>query len=65
MKHKMLDDKLIIERISVGDRGVYLCRAENSEGVNQASAVVEVEVREIPSIEIYKDSNQIVPRRSR
>lgn len=65
MRHKMMDDKLIIERMNVNDRGVYSCRAENSEGVSQASAVVEIEQREIPSIEIYKDSSQIVPRHSR
>lgn len=65
-RHKVLDgEKLIIERMEVNDRGLYVCRAENSEGVAQASAVVEIEMREVPSIEIHREPNAIVMRGSR
>src|SRR5699024_2867986 len=65
MRHKVLDDKLVIERMEVNDRGLYVCRAENSEGISQGSAVVEIELREIPSIEIFREAAQTVPRGSR
>src|SRR5699024_11031865 len=38
MRHKMFDDKLVIERAVFEDRGLYVCRAENSQGVSQGSA---------------------------
>lgn len=64
-RHKMIDDKLIIERMEVNDRGLYVCRAVNSQGISQGSAVVEIELREIPSIEIHRESRIHVPRGER
>ena len=61
----MFDDKLVIERAVFEDRGLYVCRAENSQGVSQGSAVVEIERMEIPSIEILREPSQMVPRGSR
>lgn len=51
-RHEITNDKLIIKRMEVEDRGIYVCRAENIEGINNASAFIEIERREIPSIEI-------------
>lgn len=64
-KHKIIDNKLIIERMEATDRGYYICKAENSEGINQASALVEIEMRIVPSIEIFPQASQIVRRGSR
>ena len=44
---------------------MYVCKAENNAGSAQASAMLEVEQREIPSIEIHRDSTLIVNRGSR
>ena len=64
-RHRNIDDRLVIERAEVSDRGMYVCKAENSAGSAQASAMLEVEQREIPSIEIHRDSSLIVNRGSR
>lgn len=64
-KHKVLNNKLIIENMEMRDRGLYVCRADNKHGVAQGSAVVEIDVREIPSIEIHKSSSQKVTKGSR
>lgn len=45
-------------------RGLYVCRAESVGGLAQASAVVEIERREIPAIDIYPYANQSVPLHS-
>ncbi|XP_065349473.1 basement membrane-specific heparan sulfate proteoglycan core protein isoform X6 [Cloeon dipterum] len=42
------------------DRGVYACKASNSGGEAQSYAIVEVEVREAPIVEIYPKSDQTV-----
>lgn len=39
----MQDDNLYISDVTVEDRGLYVCRAENRDGTAQASAIVEVE----------------------
>ena len=49
---------LEIRDANIQDRGLYVCRAENSGGVIQQSSIVEVERREIPAIEIYPSAAQ-------
>ncbi|KAJ9584666.1 hypothetical protein L9F63_020991, partial [Diploptera punctata] len=44
----------------VRDRGVYICTAENAGGISQSSAVVEVERREPPSVELHPSAPQTV-----
>ena len=44
----------------VRDRGMYICSAENSGGLAQASAIVEVERREPPAVELYPTTKQTV-----
>lgn len=43
----MQDDNLYISEVTVEDRGLYVCRAENRDGTAQASAIVEVESKSI------------------
>ncbi|XP_040361206.1 basement membrane-specific heparan sulfate proteoglycan core protein isoform X5 [Ixodes scapularis] len=52
-RHIVQDDVLVIEQTIVQDRGHYVCRAENREGMAQATAVLEVDRREVPLVEIY------------
>jgi hypothetical protein len=40
-------------------------RADNREGSAQSSAIVEIERREIPAIELYPESSQVVVRGGR
>lgn len=42
------------------DEGTYQCKAHNSEGSVQGSAVVKVERIEVPGIEIYPETSQMV-----
>ena len=51
-RHEIDGDRLFIRRMEIEDRGIYVCRAENIDGVSNASAFVEIERRQIPSIEI-------------
>ncbi|OTF81961.1 Laminin B, Immunoglobulin, and EGF domain containing protein, partial [Euroglyphus maynei] len=51
-RHEVDGDRLIIRRMEVEDRGIYVCRAQNIDGISNASAFVEIERRQIPSIEI-------------
>ncbi|XP_071451008.1 basement membrane-specific heparan sulfate proteoglycan core protein [Hetaerina americana] len=46
----------------VSDRGMYVCTAQNTGGTSVASALIEVERREAPSIELYPEARQVVPR---
>jgi hypothetical protein len=41
-------------------RGVYVCQVENSAGKSLSSAIVEVERRETPLIEMYPSGKQTV-----
>ncbi|CAN7986822.1 unnamed protein product [Ixodes hexagonus] len=52
-RHIVQDGVLVIEQTVVQDRGHYVCRAENREGMAQATAVLEVDRREVPLVEIY------------
>ncbi|UXI15568.1 troponin C [Sarcoptes scabiei] len=51
-RYEIRDDKLIIKQMSLKDRGVFVCIAENSMGKSNATVYVEIERREIPSIKI-------------
>lgn len=44
----------------VSDRGVYICRAINAAGTFEASAMIEVEPRETPALELYPTNVQTV-----
>lgn len=59
-RHKVQGEKLIIEDVKIEDRGLYACNAENRDGSAQASSIVEVERREIPSISIYPSPSQVI-----
>nr|XP_037289716.1 basement membrane-specific heparan sulfate proteoglycan core protein-like isoform X7 [Rhipicephalus microplus] len=52
-RHIVEDDILTIEQTVVQDRGHYICLAENREGIARATAVLEVDRREVPLVEIY------------
>lgn len=51
---------LRIDRADISDRGVYVCQVENTAGKSLASAIVEVERRESPQIEMYPSRQQTV-----
>ena len=53
---------LILTNVKVSDRGVYVCTAENAGGASRASAIVEVERREVPVIDFYPESRQTVTK---
>ncbi|XP_047486482.1 basement membrane-specific heparan sulfate proteoglycan core protein-like isoform X22 [Penaeus chinensis] len=44
----------------VSDRGMYVCTAENAGGTAQAAAIVEVERREPPTVQIYPQVKQTI-----
>ena len=46
----------------IEDRGLYVCRSENSGGIIQQSSIVEIERREIPAVEIYPSAVQLLPQ---
>ncbi|XP_075744888.1 terribly reduced optic lobes isoform X28 [Rhipicephalus microplus] len=52
-RHIVEDYILTIEQTVVQDRGHYICLAENREGIARATAVLEVDRREVPLVEIY------------
>ncbi|XP_044579343.1 basement membrane-specific heparan sulfate proteoglycan core protein isoform X2 [Cotesia glomerata] len=51
---------LKIVKAQVSDRGVYICRAANSADTFEASAIIEVEPREAPILELYPRNIQTV-----
>ena len=51
---------LSLSNAAVSDRGMYICNAENAGGSARASAIIEVERRERPRIEIYPDTSQTI-----
>ncbi|KAG8306319.1 Basement membrane-specific heparan sulfate proteoglycan core protein [Homalodisca vitripennis] len=51
---------LRIERIQVLDRGVYVCQVEGPAGLSRITAIIEVERREVPAIELFPKSSQTV-----
>ncbi|XP_061934444.1 basement membrane-specific heparan sulfate proteoglycan core protein isoform X29 [Apis cerana] len=50
---QQIGDTLRIVNIQIADRGVYVCRVTGSSGSHEASAIIEVEPREPPLVEIY------------
>ncbi|KAG8239776.1 hypothetical protein J437_LFUL019414, partial [Ladona fulva] len=52
---QIIGQLLRLNNAQVTDRGVYICLAENAGGTSQASAIVEVERRQAPSVELYPD----------
>ncbi|XP_063241894.1 basement membrane-specific heparan sulfate proteoglycan core protein isoform X7 [Bacillus rossius redtenbacheri] len=57
---QVIGDLLRITDAQIGDRGVYVCTATSSAGSIQASAVIEVERREAPSLEMYPRGDRVV-----
>ena len=51
---------LSLKNAAVSDRGMYLCTVENSGGSARASAIIEIERRELPAIEIYPEASQTI-----
>ncbi|XP_043797110.1 basement membrane-specific heparan sulfate proteoglycan core protein-like isoform X13 [Apis laboriosa] len=50
---QQIGDTLRIANIQIADRGVYVCRVTGPSGNHEASAIIEVEPREPPLVEIY------------
>ena len=57
---RVVGGSLLISQARVADRGLYLCEAQNAVGTGRATAVVEVEPREAPRLEIYPESAQTI-----
>jgi hypothetical protein len=51
---------LSLRAAAVSDRGMYICTAENAGGSARASAIIEVERREAPALEIYPEPYQTI-----
>ena len=52
--------ELYFYNVGIEDRGVYVCGVENEAGASRDSAILEVERRESPTIEIYPSADQTV-----
>ncbi|XP_018057777.1 PREDICTED: basement membrane-specific heparan sulfate proteoglycan core protein isoform X9 [Atta colombica] len=57
---QQIEDTLRIINVQVSDRGVYLCRVTGPTGNYEASAIIEVEPREAPVLELYPQDIQTV-----
>ncbi|XP_067214275.1 basement membrane-specific heparan sulfate proteoglycan core protein isoform X33 [Linepithema humile] len=57
---QQVGDKLKIINVQVSDRGVYICRVSSPAGSYEASAIIEVEPREAPILELYPQDVQAV-----
>ncbi|XP_019884797.1 basement membrane-specific heparan sulfate proteoglycan core protein isoform X13 [Camponotus floridanus] len=57
---QQVGDTLRIINAQVSDRGVYICRVTSSTGSYEASAIIEVEPREAPLLELYPQDIQTV-----
>lgn len=51
---------LYIRNVQVSDRGLYVCVTSNSQGLAQASSIVEVNRLEIPVLSIHPQASQTV-----
>lgn len=47
---------LRIPSVGLGDRGMYVCTAENSAGTARQGAILEIERREMPVIELFPEA---------
>ena len=54
---------LRVRGAAVADRGMYLCTAESAGGSARASAILEVEPREAPRLEVYPQVTPAPPPR--
>ncbi|KAK0088927.1 hypothetical protein PV326_004677, partial [Microctonus aethiopoides] len=54
------DNTLKISNPQVSDRGIYICRATNAAGTYEASAMIDVQPRETPALELYPKNSQTV-----
>ncbi|XP_060073482.1 basement membrane-specific heparan sulfate proteoglycan core protein-like [Ylistrum balloti] len=59
-RHQVNGGVLRIVDAKMEDRGIYVCRAENSAGVDQGWAIVEVERRMMPKIDFYPSGSQTI-----
>ncbi|XP_076086554.1 basement membrane-specific heparan sulfate proteoglycan core protein-like isoform X4 [Mytilus galloprovincialis] len=59
-RHQVVGEMLRITNAQVEDRGVYICRAENTAGLGQGWAIVEVERRAKPKLDIYPAISQTI-----
>ncbi|XP_015437459.1 PREDICTED: basement membrane-specific heparan sulfate proteoglycan core protein [Dufourea novaeangliae] len=57
---QQVDDTLRIVNVQISDRGVYVCKVTGPSGVHEASAMIEVEPREPPLLELYPKETQTV-----
>ena len=53
-------DSLRIRGAAVSDRGMFLCTATSPGGSARASAIIEVEPREAPRLEVYPQAEQTI-----
>ncbi|XP_053212731.1 basement membrane-specific heparan sulfate proteoglycan core protein-like isoform X3 [Panonychus citri] len=62
-RHRIDGEILRIEDAVISDRGLYVCKVESPPGtvVAQGSAIVEIEPREAPIVEIYPSVSQSIP----
>ncbi|KAK3104524.1 hypothetical protein FSP39_004009 [Pinctada imbricata] len=59
-RHQVNGATLRITNTQMEDRGIYICRAENSVGISQGWVVVEVERRELPKVDLYPEGTQTI-----
>ncbi|XP_063410398.1 hemicentin-1-like [Mytilus trossulus] len=59
-RHQVFRETLIITNAQVEDRGVYICRAENTAGLGQDRAIVEVQRRVKLRLDIYPGISQTI-----
>lgn len=60
-RHKFNDTTYTISGVrGEKDRGIYICAAESSVGLAQASGILDVEGKEEPRVELYPGASQTV-----
>ncbi|KAK6175562.1 hypothetical protein SNE40_014001 [Patella caerulea] len=59
--HVVNGETLRITQATMADRGIYVCMVENVAGRAQASAIIDVERRELPTLEIYPQESITLP----
>ncbi|XP_076230674.1 terribly reduced optic lobes isoform X32 [Nomia melanderi] len=57
---QQVGDSLRIVNVQISDRGVYVCKVSGPTGSQEASAIIEVEPREAPRLELYPMETQAV-----
>ncbi|XP_076378245.1 terribly reduced optic lobes isoform X1 [Megalopta genalis] len=59
-RSQQIGDILRITNVQIADRGVYVCKVTGPSGSQEASAIIEVEPREAPLLELYPKETQAV-----